>query len=253
MNNPNASLKAGPTILLVESHIIEQENFAYIALQEGWQLVICNSGIDAIHWFNKNNNKADLLVIEEGSVPLNGYQTADYIKTELGLMLPVLITVGTVPTQQELRAIAYAEGVIKKPFIKSTTILQINEILERFPERASVQNFSYSLNYLRDIFDGHEESVLESLELFSKSVNTELDQLNVELQDKDYNRIREIAHSIKPSFEMLENETGRSICNRLNSEGVETEMPRLIQDLQLEFASITKQLTRDFPELKIGR
>jgi len=30
-------------------------------------------------------------------------------------------------------------------------------------------------------------------------------------------------------------------------------MPRLIHDLQLEFASITKQLTRDFPELKIGR
>jgi len=154
MNNPNASLKAGPTILLVESHIIEQENFAHLALQEGWQLVICNSGIDAIHWFNKNNI-ADLLVIEENSAPLNGYQTADYLKTELGLMLPVLITVGTVPTPQELRVIAYAEGVIKKPFIKSTTILQINEILERYPERDSVQNDSYSLNYLRDIFDGH--------------------------------------------------------------------------------------------------
>jgi CheY-like chemotaxis protein len=252
MNNPNPSLKAGPTIILVESHRIEQDNFAHIALQEGWQLVICNSGIDAIHWFSKNN-KADILIIEEDSAPLNGYQTADYIKTELGLMLPVLITVGTVPTQQELRVIAYAEGVIKKPFIKSTTILQINEILEKFPERASIQDYSYSLNYLRDIFDGHEESVLESLELFSTSVNTELEQLNIELQDMDYNRIREIAHSIKPSFEMLENETGRSICHLLNTEAEETEMPGLINDLQLEFASITKQLTRDFPELKIGR
>jgi CheY-like chemotaxis protein/HPt (histidine-containing phosphotransfer) domain-containing protein len=251
MNNPNASLKAGPTILLVESHIIEQENFAHIALQEGWQLVICDSGIDAIHWFNKNN-KADVLVIEEDSTPLNGYQTADYIKTELGLMLPVLITVGTVPTQQELRVIAYAEGVIKKPFIKSTCILQINEILERFPKRFPAQNECYSLNYLRDIFEGHEESVFESLELFSTSVNTDLEQLNIELQDRDYNRIREIAHSIKPSFEMLENETGRSICHLLNSEAEETEMPGLIHDLQLEFATISKQLSRDFPELKIG-
>src|SRR5665811_464367 len=81
--------------------------------------------------------------------PLNGYQTADYIKTELGLMLPVLITVGTVPTPQELRVIAYAEGIIKKPFIKATTILQINEILERFPERSPAKNDRYSLNYLR--------------------------------------------------------------------------------------------------------
>jgi HPt (histidine-containing phosphotransfer) domain-containing protein len=251
MNNTNASLQAGPTILLVESNIIEQEKFAHIALQQSWQLVICNSGIDAIHWFNKNN-KADVLVIEENSAPLNGYQTADYIKTELGLMLPVLITVGTVPTPQELRVIAYAEGVIKKPFIKATTILQINEILERFPERSPAQSDSYSLNYLRDIFEGHDESVFESLELFSTSVNTELEQLNVGLQDRDYNRIREIAHSIKPSFEMLENETGRSICHLLNSEAEETEMPGLIHDLQLEFASITKQLTRDFPELKIG-
>ncbi|HZJ37239.1 MAG TPA: Hpt domain-containing protein [Gillisia sp.] len=251
MNNPNASLKVGPTILLVESHITEQENFAHIALQEGWQLVICNSGIDAIHWFNKNN-MADVLVIEENSAPLNGYQTADYIKTELGLMLPVLITVGTVPTPQELRVIAYAEGIIKKSFIKATTILQINEILERFPERSPAKNDRYSLNYLRDIFEGHDESVFESLELFSTTVNTELEQLNIELQERDYNRIREIAHSIKPSFEMLENETGRSICHLLNSEAEETEMPALIHDLQLEFASITKQLTRDFPELKIG-
>jgi len=251
MKNPNASLKARPTILLVESSIIEQENFAHIAMQEGWQLVICNSGIDAVHWFNKNN-KADVLVIEEDSAPLNAYQTADYIKTELGLMLPVLITVGNIPTQQELRAIAYAKGFIKKPFIKTTTILQINEILERFPQRLSIANHSYSLNYLRDIFDGHEESVFESLELFSTSVNTELDQLNMELQNRDYNRIREIAHSIKPSFEMLENETGRSICHLLNSEAEETEMPKLIRDLILEFAIITKQLTRDFPELKIG-
>ncbi|MBK5193637.1 MAG: Hpt domain-containing protein [Flavobacteriaceae bacterium] len=251
MKNPNASLQAGPTILLVESNITEQENFAHIALQEGWQLVICNSGMDAIHWFNKNN-KADILVIEENSAPLNGYQTADYIKTELGLMLPVLITVGIVPTPQELRVIAYAEGVIKKPFIKSTTILQINEILEKLPDRSPAQNDCYSLNYLRDIFEGHEESVFESLELFSTSVNTELEQLNIGLQDRDYNRIREIAHSIKSSFEMLENETGRSICHLLNSEAEETEMPGLILDLQLEFASITKQLTRDFPELKIG-
>ena len=251
MNNPNASLKVGPTILLVESHITEQENFAHIALQEGWQLVICNSGMDAIHWFNKNN-MADVLVIEENSAPLNGYQTADYIKTELGLMLPVLITVGTVPTPQELRVIAYAEGIIKKSFIKATTILQINEILERFPERSPAKNDRYSLNYLRDIFEGHDESVFESLELFSTTVNTELEQLNIELQERDYNRIREIAHSIKPSFEMLENETGRSICHLLNSEAEETEMPALIHDLQLEFASITKQLTRDFPELKIG-
>jgi CheY-like chemotaxis protein/HPt (histidine-containing phosphotransfer) domain-containing protein len=251
MNNPNSSLQAGPTILLVESHSLEQENFAHIAVKEGWQLVICNSGIDAIHWFNKNN-KADVLVIEEDSAPLNGYQTADYIKTELGLMLPVLITVGAVPTQQELRVIAYAEGVIKKPFIKSTCILQITELLERYPERSPVQNPSYSLNYLRDIFEGHEESVFESLELFSTSVNTDMEQLNIELQDRDYNRIREIAHSIKPSFEMLENETGRSICHYLNSEAEETEMPKLIHDLQQEFASITQQLTRDFPELKLG-
>lgn len=251
MNNRNASLQAGPTILLVESSISEQENFAHIALQEGWQLVICNSGIDAIHWFNKNN-KADILVIEENSAPLNGYQTADYIKTELGLMLPVLITVGIVPTPQELRVIAYAQGVITKPFIKSATILQIHEILERFHERSSAQKECYSLNYLRDIFEGHEESVFESLELFSTSVNAELRQLNIELQDRDFHRIREIAHSIKPSFEMLENETGRSICHLLNSEAEETEMPGLIHDLQLEFASITKQLTRDFPELKIG-
>jgi HPt (histidine-containing phosphotransfer) domain-containing protein len=251
MNNRNASLQAWPTILLVESELLEQEKIAQIASQECWHLEICISGIEVIQWFNKNN-KADLLIIEEDSAPLNGYQTADYIKAELGLMLPILISVGATSTP-EIRLRTVAEGLIKKPFIKSITILQINEILKKSLKKTSVQPNSYSLNYLRDIFEGHEESVLESLELFSTSIHTELEQLITELQIKDYNRIREIAHSIKPSFEMLENDRASNICNHLNSQAEDTEMPRLINDLKEEFASITKELTRDFPELKIGR
>ena len=240
------------TILLVETQIFEREKFSQMALTQGWNLISCKSGIEAIQWL-QNNSTADILVIQEDSLPLNGYQTADYIKSELGLALPVLITTANLTLQKGARDQSYAEGFLNKPFESATVINQIEQTLSKSIEVAPPQNDSYSLNYLYEIFDGNEECIEESLELFSTSVNKELQHLNNELHSHDYNKIREIAHSIKPSFEMLENEVGISICHLLNNEAKESEMPELIDSLQKEFTNIREQLTRDFPKLNIDR
>ena len=88
LQNPHGE---NANILLVESNILERERFSHIAHQENWNVIICKNGLDVIQWL-KNNKNADLLVIEENATPISGYQIADYIKTELGFALPVIIT-----------------------------------------------------------------------------------------------------------------------------------------------------------------
>jgi len=250
MKNLQISPKEYATVILVESNLLERENFIQISLEEKWNLVICEDGLDVIQWLN-NNSSADLLVIEENSMPISGYQIADYIKTELGLALPVIITTGKIPIVQERRVLAYAEGILKKPFVAASTILQIRETLKKSIELAPEKNDYYSLNYLKDLSGGDEEFIMELLKVFSASVNSELKNLNEGLSQKDYLRIRKIAHGIKPSFDMIENEKAKGICLLLDSIAEEKDIPKLIEELNLEFANINKQLINDFPELNL--
>jgi len=122
MKNLQSSPQEYATVILVESNLLERENFIQISLQAAWNVVICEDGLDVIQWLN-NNSTADLLVIEENATPISGYQIADYIKTELGLALPVIITYGEIPIVQEERILTYAEGVIKTPFVAESTVI----------------------------------------------------------------------------------------------------------------------------------
>jgi CheY-like chemotaxis protein len=248
LQNPHGE---NANILLVESNILERERFSHIAHQENWNVIICKNGLDVIQWL-KNNKNADLLVIEENATPISGYQIADYIKTELGLALPVIITNEEFSIKQEARMLAYAEAVLKKPFDSPSLISLITSTLEKSNELSPAKNDYYSLNYLIDLSGGDKKFIKETIALFISTVNVELRNLKQVLEQKDYIRIREIAHGIKPSFEMIENETGSGICRLLDSEANETEMSKLIDDLNLEFSNINSQLIKDFPELTLA-
>jgi hypothetical protein len=50
---------------------------------------------------------------------------------------------------------------------------------------------------------------------------------------------------------MIENEKGKGICRLLDSAVDEKDVPKLIEELNLEFANINKQLISDFPELNL--
>lgn len=250
MKNLRASQLERPTIVLVESNAPERKKFSHISQMEDWNLVICEDGLDAIQWLNDNSH-ADLLVIEENSTPINGYQISDYIKSELGLAMPIIISTDDTSMQQEERMLTYFEAILKKPFFEGDVISQISKTLEKSQEISPKQNDYYSLNYLNELSGGDKQFIEETIELFSLTINLELKNLKEVLFQKNYIRIREIAHGIKPSFEMLENETGRGICHLLNSDAKESDIPSLIDDLNLEFMNITKQLSRDFPELNI--
>jgi len=102
MKNLQSPQRDHATLILVESNLLERENLIQISLEQHWHVVICDDGLDVIQWLN-NNSTADLLIIEENSTPISGYQIADYIKKELGLALPVIITTGEIPLVQESR------------------------------------------------------------------------------------------------------------------------------------------------------
>lgn len=230
------------TILLIENSLPEKESFVQLAQKENLKVEAVGSSYEAIQWLKKSN-EADMVVVSENATPLNAYQTFDYIRQELKKSMPVLISK---PLDTTLKDDSYAS--IDKPFT-TTAVKALKLMIE--PNVSSSPGLKvYSLEYLETISGGNHEFLIDCLKTFISSVSDKMDELKVAVGTNDIKNIGAIAHNIKPSFEMLENEKARDICNKLTYEAETSDISELAIDLNDEFKTMEKALLEDFPELR---
>lgn len=84
-----------------------------------------------------------------------------------------------------------------------------------------------------------EEKLIESLlEILKKQMNTMIPEMKENLQKKNYNKISELAHSLKSSAWQLGLQKMGDMCLILEREGrsnKQFEFRQIIQELELEF------------------
>lgn len=229
------------TILLVEDNAAERDEFIRLAEDKNWIVQILGSSYEAIQWIKKENEAA-VLVISEDAVPLNAYQTFDYIRKELKKELPVAIAK---PGTSGNTAEGYS--FLEKPYT-ANSIKSLKQAVD--PEAVTVDDKIYSLEYLETISGGNQEFLIDCLKTFISSVSGKMNELKVAVATNDLKDIGAIAHNIKPSFEMLENAIAKDICNKLTYEAETSDIPELAAVLNSEFKAIETALKQDFPELR---
>ncbi len=230
------------TILLIENNVTEKENFMQLAQKEGLFTVALESSYAAIQWLKKNND-ADMIVVSENATPLNAYQTFDYIRQELKKNMPVIISKSM---ENMLQDDSYA--FIDKPYTTSA-VKALKLMIE--PNVSSAAGLKvYSLEYLETISGGNHEFLIDCLKTFISSVSGKMEELKAAVSNNDIKSIGAIAHNIKPSFEMLENEKARDICNMLTYEAENSDISQLATELNNEFKTMEKALHEDFSELR---
>lgn len=229
------------TIILVENNIAEKENFLTLVQGENWNVLTLGSSYEAIQWLKKSND-AIAAIIAEDSAPLNAYQAIDYIRREIKSNLPVLISKNAESGEN-------ADGFtyIGKPF-SANAIKTIKQFLE--PNTEAPVKKVYSLEYLETISGGNQEFLIDCLKTFISSVSDKMNELKVAVSSNDNKMIGGIAHNIKPSFEMLENDKARDICNKLTYEAETSDLSSLASQLNEEFKTMETALKNDFPDLR---
>ncbi|MEH6405741.1 MAG: hypothetical protein V7767_00525 [Leeuwenhoekiella sp.] len=232
----------GKIILTINSDSKSKDHFKQLARVKKWNLIDCESSINAIQYIKKNGTPY-LLVIENDATPLDAFQTCDYLKQELNIEPPVAIIHSGFSENFQNRNNSI---LIEKPF--SLEKLDLIEDFINKPQIAEVEK-SYSLNYLNQLSDGDETFIISSLQIFTRSVEQKLAEITNLLKTNDYKLIGEIAHNIKPSFEMIESKIGKNLCNILVYDIIEDEVPQRVSELNAEFSHIRTQLNRDFPKL----
>lgn len=231
-------------VLLVEKDVEHTNTFLQLAEAQGWIVFTCQDSMEAIRWV-KDNNTPDLMVIDKNTLPMDGFQTHDYIQSELKISVPVLISSHiNAKTENNNKKL---HGLINKPFSAQSVEL-IKSILKEQNQPTDIEDKDYSLDYLRGLSDGSEEFVLTSLSIFRDSVAVKLIEIKEALENNEFKTVRDIAHNIKPSFEILESTMGRDLCNDLVYNVTEKEISGLVKQLRQLYATIDLQLKKDIPK-----
>ncbi|GGH01480.1 hypothetical protein GCM10011416_20300 [Polaribacter pacificus] len=229
-------------ILLVENTEEHTRKFLELAKVNGWTVYTQQGSMDAIRWL-KNNAAPDLMIIDQNASPLDGFQTTDYIQSELKINVPTLISNYNNSQMSDDDTLL---DFINKPFSELSLKIIKAKLIRKQPLIKLVDK-AYSLNYLRSLSDGNEEFVLTSLNLFRDSVAVKLIEIKTALFNEEYKSVRDLAHNIKPSFGTLESTHGRDLCNQLVYKATEKDISGLVEQLDQLYNTINIQLKKDIP------
>lgn len=188
----------------------------------------------------KKNKSFDAVILKEMDPLLDADHAISYIRNEIESDINVVVaTDNPSKTDNTDQQIFYC-----KPDIESVV-----KKVERL-EKKTEQQPRYALSYLESVYGNDKQFIIESLEIFNRTVENKIHAMKEALDNKDYKLIAEIAHNIKPSYQMILNEKSVTICNLLNGRETEEKIPHLIDELYSEFEQIKKEIIRDFPKLQ---
>ena len=188
--------------------------------------------------------KISLIVLDKDVKPLGSFQTFDFIRSELELNIPVLI-VHDENDHADYKDYEGLDAIHLETSEKSLT--KIESFVSPKQDLNEYNPIAYSLNYLKELSDNNEEFISSSLGLFLSSVSERMDEMKKMLSKNKFKKVSKIAHNIKPSFGMIENQAGHEICDYIAHHAKINELPELVEKLDELFVQLKNQLIIDFP------
>ncbi|WP_031427489.1 Hpt domain-containing protein [Flavimarina sp. Hel_I_48] len=226
-------------ILVINANDNSRQLIRELLEKEDFKVFDFNNSMSAILWIKKNEAVAGI-VIEEKAAPLNAYKVIDYVLEELKMELPVVIVSEEKNSESNKNPAVFISNSLTEHTIKSVKEF-LNKPIAIAENKAETP--MYSLQYLRDTYDGDEELILESLTIFEQSVSVKIQEMEGLLLNQDFEEIRKVAHNIKPSFEMLSNKVGSMLCHNLVYQTPNEEICQMVDALNNEFIQLKNELS----------
>lgn len=233
-------------IIFLNSNVEDTTFFLELFKEKNWDVVVLHDSFEALQTIKKESDRAWVVLMSTYAKPLKAAQFKSYM---MDMKLDVrIIEIAESTTERE---ILYDMVQISGPFgeVDKQSIL---EEVTTPPLKIAVDEELYALNYLRDLSSNSEEFIYKMLATFITSVAEKMEEIENLLQNRDeeyIGRIKEIAHSIKPSFEMLENQKGKNLCHAILHQLPPDEIPKATENLREEYTKIVYLLKRDHAKL----
>lgn len=209
----------GIRVLMVEDNKWNQ--ILGTAILENWQMEVhtAENGFDALDKLKKNPYEIVLMDIQMPK--MGGVEAAKAIRNELGLKIPIIaLTANAIKGDKEKYLGVGMDAYISKPFDEeelfqtlSSLLGDWNSQLRREEEKSlnGVKPFTvsmlatplYDLSKLKHHAQGSDAFVKRMIKLFREQTTDAIAEINECYHKNDWERIRAIAHQIKPSIDLL--------------------------------------------------
>ncbi len=109
----------------------------------------------------------------------------------------------------------------------------------------------YSIGHLESLADGNRDFMQKMIAIFISTMPKEMNQMKLFFQNNEDEKLREIAHKIKPTLKSLKIETGYNLAKQV--EQFDDSKPQellgeIIHELNLIISAVIKELEIQFKE-----
>jgi PAS domain S-box-containing protein len=197
-------------ILLIEDNEVNQKVTFLMLHKAGILVDIANHGKEAIAYLGEGR-QYDLIITDLQMPEMDGFQTTQYIRTQLGLTTPIIAMTASALRNEKERCLQLGmDEYLSKPFAPNVLFFHIKRLLlagasEQEVEEEILEEENpelYNLQFLREMDDN--EYTAEALELFLQTTEPALEGLDQQIQAEDWMEVYRKAHSLKSSLGLLQ-------------------------------------------------
>jgi signal transduction histidine kinase/CheY-like chemotaxis protein len=208
-----ARLKTKINILVAEDNILNQELAASLLSQWGFEFDIVKNGKEVIEKLEQK--EYDLALMDIQMPEMNGYKTAEYIRQNLHLNLPIIAMTAHVMPGEKDKCISYGmTDYISKPIRENELYSLIAKYTKNVPlnlKEESDKNITgnnssshiTNLRYLEELFHSNPEMIDKMVQLFLDQNPQEIQKLEQAVKVQDIETIRAIAHKITSNIHFV--------------------------------------------------
>ncbi len=200
------------SVLLAEDNELNQKLAMTYLAGFGLNVDVANNGLVALEKLKKK--KYDLVLMDIQMPLLDGYSTAQKIRNELKLSLPVIAMTAHIMPGEKEKCLGFGmNDYISKPFkeveLHSIVSKYLVEIIDPGATvNGKVTDLSHSkgfkstvdLRALKEMSRGNNQFIREMIDLYLENTPGDLETIDKAINSADYNTIRSISHRMKTSL-----------------------------------------------------
>lgn len=184
------------TVLIAEDNTMNQQLISHLMRSWGIDFVLVSNGKEAIAELKQRPYSIVLMDIQMPE--MDGYSATEIIRNELKMNIPIIAMTAHAMTGEKERCLQLGmNDYVSKPIKETLLYNMIGRHAQNVPQEEVPQAQKVDLTYLNQLSGGDKVFEKQILEQFLVQVPEELHLLSNAIEEKDYEVVKQTAHSLK--------------------------------------------------------
>lgn len=209
--NVEMKLPKGVAILVAEDSLINRKLLELLFAKQNIDADFVENGLEVIEKLSKSD-KYGLLLIDLEMPEMNGYETAEFIRTKIKSTLPIIAMSGHTNPAEKVRCLKLGmNNYISKPI----NMPALYEMMAGLIDGHAVQNnnsptsaqhndlVNFDLSYFRTLSGGRADFEAKIFQIFIEDVPLQLAEILEAINSHDYETAAKVVHKMQSTLIML--------------------------------------------------